>query len=81
MAAALGVFLATIGLDAQDGTQRMTFGIVDLYDGISMNAMAIGLFAFSSVISQLFDHWQDLDIKDSRLKAILIKPCKRTALP
>ncbi|WP_271274391.1 tripartite tricarboxylate transporter permease [Aliamphritea hakodatensis] len=63
MAAALGVFLATVGLDAQDGTQRMTFGIVDLYDGISMNAMAIGLFAFSSVISQLFDHWQDLDKK------------------
>lgn len=58
LAAAIGVFLATIGLDAQEGSQRMTFGVIDLYDGISLNAMAIGLFAFGSVITQLFDLWQ-----------------------
>ena len=58
IAAALGVFLATIGLDQEDGTQRMTFGVVDLYDGISLNAMAIGLLALSSVVSQLFDIWR-----------------------
>ena len=56
-AAAFGVFLATIGLDPEDGTQRMTFGIIDLYDGISLNAMAIGLMALSSVLSQLLDVW------------------------
>ena len=57
-AAALGVFLATIGLDPEDGTQRMTFGVIDLYDGISLNAMAIGLLALSSVLSQLFGVWR-----------------------
>ena len=57
-AAAFGVFLATIGLDPEDGTQRMTFGAIDLYDGISLNALAIGLLALSSVISQLFNIWK-----------------------
>ncbi len=57
-AAALGLFLATIGLDKSEGTQRMTFGVIDLYDGISLNALAIGLLALSSVLSQLFHIWR-----------------------
>ena len=55
----LGVFLATIGLDPDIGTPRMTFGVVDLYDGISLNALAIGTLALGSVISQLFDIWRN----------------------
>ncbi|MEQ9330696.1 tripartite tricarboxylate transporter permease [Thalassobaculum sp.] len=55
VAAALGVFLSTVGLDPVDSTQRMTFGIVELYDGISLNALAIGVLALSSVIHQIFD--------------------------
>ena len=58
LAAALGMFLATIGLDPEDGSQRMTFGIISLYDGISLNALAIGLLAMSSVLSQLVDEWR-----------------------
>ncbi|HAY45468.1 MAG TPA: Tricarboxylate transporter family protein [Gammaproteobacteria bacterium] len=55
LAAALGVFLSTIGLDPVDSTQRMTFGEVELFDGMNINAMAIGTLALSSVISQIFD--------------------------
>lgn len=55
VAAVLGVFLSTVGLDPVDSTQRMTFGIVELYDGISLNALAIGVLALSSVIHQIFD--------------------------
>ncbi len=58
LAAALGIFLSTIGLDSSAGTQRMTFGIIDLYDGISLNALTIGLLALSAVMSQLFDCWR-----------------------
>ena len=57
-AAFLGVFLATIGLDPEDGSQRMTFGNVALYDGISLNAMGIGLLALGSVLSQLVEVWR-----------------------
>ncbi len=61
LAAAFGMFLATIGLDPEDGSQRMTFGIISLYDGISLNALAIGLLAMSSVLSQLVDEWRPHD--------------------
>lgn len=57
--ASLGVFLSTIGLDKEEGSQRLTFGIVDLYDGISLNALAIGLLALSAIVSQVFDSWRE----------------------
>lgn len=59
MAAALGVFLSTIGLDPVDSTTRMTFGEVELFDGINLNALAIGALALSSVLSQVFDVRRD----------------------
>lgn len=55
LSAALGVFLSTIGLDPMVSTPRMTFDIVELYDGISLNAVAIGSLALSSVIGQIFE--------------------------
>ena len=55
VAAALGVFLSTIGLDPVDSTPRLTFGFVELFDGPSLNALAIGTLALSSVLSQIFD--------------------------
>ena len=54
IAAAFGVFLSTIGLDPVESTPRMTFGFVELFDGISLNALAIGTLALSSVIEQIF---------------------------
>lgn len=87
-AAAFGVFLATIGLDPEDGTQRMTFGIIDLYDGISLNALAIGLLALSSVLSQLFEVWrpsgsvppkpEPYDPKDQNILWSEFRSCIRT---
>ncbi len=61
IATTLGLFLATIGLDPSIGVQRMTFGIVDVMDGISLNALAIGPLALSAVVSQLFDLWRNQD--------------------
>jgi putative tricarboxylic transport membrane protein len=55
LSAALGVFLSTWGLDPVDSTTRMTFGRVELFDGISLNALAIGTLALSSVLVQIFD--------------------------
>ncbi|MEZ5856018.1 MAG: tripartite tricarboxylate transporter permease [Hyphomicrobiaceae bacterium] len=55
IAAAFGVFLATIGLDPVDSTTRMTFSHSELFDGISLNSMAIGTLALSSVLVQMFE--------------------------
>lgn len=61
LSAALGVFLSMIGLDPMVSTPRMTFDIVELYDGISLNAVAIGSLALSSVIAQIFEHRRRAD--------------------
>jgi len=55
ISAALGVFLSTLGLDPVDSTTRMTFGHAELFDGISLNALAIGTLALSSVLVQIMD--------------------------
>ena len=51
----LGVFLSTIGLDPIDSTARMTFDEVNLFDGFSIAALAIGSLALASIIEQIFD--------------------------
>ncbi|MTH96529.1 tripartite tricarboxylate transporter permease [Roseibium sp. RKSG952] len=48
-AAALGLGLATIGIDGQTGVPRFTFGEVHLYDGIDFLIAIVGLFALSEV--------------------------------
>lgn len=52
-AAALGVLAATVGLDPETGGHRLTFGIINLDDGLSLAAVAIGLLAFGEVLVQI----------------------------
>ncbi|MDV2685593.1 tripartite tricarboxylate transporter permease [Alkalihalophilus lindianensis] len=50
---ALGLLLAMIGLDPVTGDQRMTFGTMELWDGISFVVVAIGIFGLSEVLMRL----------------------------
>lgn len=47
---ALGLVLAMIGLDPLTATPRFTFGSLNLSDGLSFAAMAIGLFGISEIL-------------------------------
>ncbi|MEZ6060165.1 MAG: tripartite tricarboxylate transporter permease [Planctomycetaceae bacterium] len=49
----LGLFLSTIGLSAAHVEARFTFGIPDLYQGISFIPAMIGLFGLSEVFRNL----------------------------
>jgi len=49
----LGVLLGVIGLDIQTGQTRFTFGMINLMDGISLVALAMGLFGIAEVTSSL----------------------------
>lgn len=51
----LGIFLGTVGLDVETGTPRMTFGQADLFDGLPLMVIAIGLLALSEMIIQMED--------------------------
>lgn len=50
LAAALGMLLATVGLDVVSGAQRFTFGNPELMGGLGFIPVMIGLFGVSEVI-------------------------------
>lgn len=51
--AALGLALSTVGIDAQTGIARFTFGNVEMLGGIGFVEVIIGLFAVSEVMTQV----------------------------
>jgi putative tricarboxylic transport membrane protein len=49
LASCLGLGIATIGVDHQTGVPRMSYEIIELYDGIDFLVVIVGLFAVSEV--------------------------------
>jgi TctA family transporter len=49
----LGLLLGIIGTDGQTGLQRFTFGINELSDGLSVAAIAMGLFGLGEIMRNL----------------------------
>ncbi|MBI4182930.1 MAG: tripartite tricarboxylate transporter permease [Proteobacteria bacterium] len=49
MGAALGVLLGVVGMDMITGVSRLTFGVIELGDGIAMIPLMIGLLALSEI--------------------------------
>jgi len=45
----IGLMIATIGIDAQSGIQRFTFGILELQTGIDFLVVIIGIYALGEV--------------------------------
>lgn len=61
IAAALGVLLATVGLDPIQGMRRFTFDCLHLDSGIDLLAMVIGLLVTSEILYQIGQGWADSD--------------------
>jgi putative tricarboxylic transport membrane protein len=53
MAAALGLLLATVGIDTVSGQQRFTLNYDELMDGVNFIPVMIGLFGMSEVLRNL----------------------------
>ena len=51
MMGAFGLALGTVGLDPITGTQRFTFGRVELLDGLTFVPVAMGIFALGEIFS------------------------------
>jgi len=49
----LGLLLGIVGTDVNSGTARFAFGIPQLIDGIGVVSVAMGLFGFAEIISNL----------------------------
>ena len=53
VAGCLGILVSCIGMDPIATAERLTFGVIDLEDGISILAMGIGMLALSEVFLHL----------------------------
>jgi putative tricarboxylic transport membrane protein len=49
----LGLLLSTVGTDLTDGTDRFTFGLIELSDGINFVVVAVGLFGIAEILVNL----------------------------
>jgi len=52
---ALGIGLGTVGQDLVTGTPRFTFGVRELFDGVSFVALAVGIFGIAEILRNLRD--------------------------
>ncbi len=46
----IGLFFGLIGIDILSGQVRLTFGVVELLDGIDVVVVAVGLFAVGEAL-------------------------------
>jgi len=57
IAAAGGLLLATVGLDPEQGSPRFDFGWFELYDGVSLVAVAVGMLAVAEILRRIAQGW------------------------
>ena len=53
IAAALGLLAASVGQDPENFTPRLIFGYWDLFDGLALPSVAIGMLAISEILHRL----------------------------
>lgn len=58
IAGLMGLLLSAPGIDIETGLPRLTFGMLELYDGIPLLAVAIGTLALSEILVQIDDGWR-----------------------
>ncbi|MGZ8209487.1 MAG: tripartite tricarboxylate transporter permease [Burkholderiales bacterium] len=78
----LGLALATVGLDPIDGTQRFTFGNLELMDGIGFLPVAVGMFGLGAVFAMV-EQSMEVEIMKTSLREMLItkQDLKDSAMP
>jgi putative tricarboxylic transport membrane protein len=50
----LGILLGLIGIDTNSGSERFTFGFIDLYQGIHFGIIAMGVFGIGEILYNFF---------------------------
>ncbi|MCB0352365.1 MAG: tripartite tricarboxylate transporter permease [Bdellovibrionales bacterium] len=75
VATLFGLLVSTIGTDPFSGLERSTFGVIDLYDGVSLLPAMIGLFALGEVFEQFSRKSQAQKAVVSTMESLL--PLKR----
>ncbi|OWU84619.1 hypothetical protein ATO6_13250 [Oceanicola sp. 22II-s10i] len=64
-----GILVGTVGIDVNSGVTRFSFGFDELFDGVELAAVAIGVFGLSEILINLErrDHREKVTSKVGRL--------------
>ncbi len=65
-----GLLLSTVGMDCISGTQRLTFGILELCDGVGLIPAIMGLFGVAEVIANV-EEAMKTELITSKVKNLL----------
>jgi putative tricarboxylic transport membrane protein len=68
--ATFGLGLSYIGIDAITGKPRFAFGIAELWDGVGLVPLAMGLFGISEVLLKVGEIFRRV-VVDARIKGLL----------
>jgi TctA family transporter len=69
--ATLGLLLGEVGTDVNTGALRFTFGDLDLADGLSLVAVAVGLFAFAEIAVRMAHDSAEHRVAPTRARDLL----------
>ncbi|UTW01041.1 tripartite tricarboxylate transporter permease [Marinomonas rhizomae] len=73
MAAAIGLMIATVGIDISTGVQRFTFNTLELFEGVDFIIAIVGLFAISELLFFLERHAGD-GLKQVAINKLKLSP-------
>jgi putative tricarboxylic transport membrane protein len=77
----LGLLLGIVGTDVNSGTARFAFGIPEMIDGLGIVSVAMGLFGFAEIMTNL-ESTEKREIVSSKVKGLwLTKKQFRDAAP
>jgi TctA family transporter len=66
----IGLLLGLVGTDVNSGVHRFTFGVTELFDGLDIVALTVGLFALGEIASGL-EEPERRTLVDSKIKTIM----------
>ena len=75
----IGLLISVIGISPQTGLSRFTFGRMELFDGISLVPMLIGLFGITSVLELIETIKEKTEVSINDIKVEYTKV--RTGIP
>lgn len=70
-----GLILGVSGIDQATGIPRFTFGIIDLYDGVELVALALGLFGIAEFLKSV-NKVAPLNLGGARLRLRDMRPSR-----
>ncbi len=74
IAATFGILLAQVGLDPGIASERLTFGMLDLYEGIHLTALSIGSLAMAEIVYAIVNSKKN----DGPAQSVVIKSANKT---